>query len=258
LAVRLLLCRWGPGPRSLLPPKDVPHRLSRQLKHELGHDKGTNRTSHRDTWLHACRRLRGNKGLGHEVHPCPCSLPEKCSGAELRRMPTKKIFAQWPGFSGTAKSTAAEGYYHLSARGRVTSSLDSDDRGPGPAACTAVGDTTATASCAASTFHRVSFRPSHHTWRDKAEEEICTVSLLHSRTRLRPDVSCCRASVAPVPRGIGFGMTQTGPRASTVSPQLWGQASVVARARQLLAPATPRFPSLQSRLPNDGQCAVFA
>jgi hypothetical protein len=69
LAVRLLLCRWGPGPLSLLPPKDAPHRLSRQLKHELGHDKGTNRTSHRDTWLHACRRLCGNKGLGHEVHP---------------------------------------------------------------------------------------------------------------------------------------------------------------------------------------------
>jgi hypothetical protein len=48
-------------PRSTTPP-------SQTAKHELGHDKGPNRSglvASRDTWRHARRRLRGNKGLGH-------------------------------------------------------------------------------------------------------------------------------------------------------------------------------------------------
>jgi hypothetical protein len=67
LAVRLLLCRWGPGPLSLLPLKKHHTALSGQLrgtgaraKHELGHDKGTNRETHGA--MHA-ERPHGNTAL---------------------------------------------------------------------------------------------------------------------------------------------------------------------------------------------------
>ncbi|KAH7085112.1 hypothetical protein BKA63DRAFT_485096 [Paraphoma chrysanthemicola] len=144
--------------------------LSRQLrctgaraKHELGDDKGTNRSrllvAARDTWRHAARRPHGNNALGlHASTWLPCmGSSTKAETVALEAapcLPVRHCADTTPhADTGTNRDTALGSTTMMPSPRWLVAAAET---------CSDTGSTAAAASCAASAFRHGSLRRSSH------------------------------------------------------------------------------------------------